>query len=99
MLRLNPNKEEVARGRAPTDQREKLNAGGDLVNISHRKLDGDRVNIREPAETHVYQAPPQKNRCGLTTVKQKLPEEVQRSKMDRRCLPSNPYTQSLMSAA
>jgi len=100
--RLNPNKEEVARGRAPTDQREKLNAGGDLVNIIHRKLDGDRVNIREPSETHVYQAPPQKNRCGLTTVKQKLPEEVQRSRMEPEMLDAfrqNPYTQSLMSAA
>ena len=99
--RLNPNKEIIAQGRAPTQSKEKLGAGGDLVNISHKKLETDRVNIREPSETAVYQAPPQKNSCGLTTIKQKLPENVQRSRIDPDLLSAhreNPYTQSLQSA-
>ena len=99
---LNPNKEEVARGRAPTEVREKLAAGGDLVNLAYnKKMEADRVNIREPTETFVFQAPPQKNMCGLTTVKQNLPEDVQRSRIDPDILNAyraNPYTQSLVSA-
>jgi hypothetical protein len=100
---LNPNKETISQGRAPTEVREKLAAGGDLVNLAYnRKIEGDRVNIREPSETFVFQAPPQKNMCGLTTVKQNLPEDVQRSRLDGDLLNAfreNPYTQSLNSAA
>jgi hypothetical protein len=98
---LNPNKETISQGRAPTDTREKLTAGGDLVNLGFKKLETDRVNIREPSETFVFQAPPQKNNCGLTTVKQNLPEDVQRSRIDPDILNafrSNPYSQSLASA-
>ena len=87
----------------PTEVREKLAAGGDMVNLAYnRKIEADRVNIREPSETFVYQAPPQKNMCGLTTVKQNLPEDVQRSRLDGDLLNAfreNPYTQSLSSAA
>jgi len=100
--RLNPNKEEVAMGRAPTQTGVKLNAGGDMVNIKFDKLESDQINIREPAETFVYSAPPQKNFCGMTTVKQSLPEQVQRARLDPDILDayrSNPYTQSLQSAA
>ena len=67
----------------------------------HKKLETDRVNIREPAETAVFQAPPQKNNCGMTTIKQKLPEDVQRSRIAPDLLDAfkeNPYTQSLQSA-
>lgn len=100
---LNPNKETISQGRAPTEVREKLTAGGDMVNLAYnRKIEADRVNIREPAETFVFQAPPQKNMCGMTTVKQNLPEDVQRSRLDPDLLNAyreNPYTQSLSSAA
>jgi len=98
---LNPNKEIISQGREPTQNKEKLGAGGDLVNIHHKKLETDRINIREPSETSVYQAPPQKNNCGLTTIKQKLPEDVQRSRIEPDLLNAfreNPYTQSLMTA-
>jgi hypothetical protein len=99
--RLNPNKEIISQGRAPTQSKEKVGAGGDMVNIHHKKLETDRVNIREPAETAVFQAPPQKNNCGMTTIKQKLPEDVQRSRISPDLLDafkSNPYTQSLQTA-
>lgn len=100
--RLNPNKQEIALGRAPTQTGVKLNAGGDMVNIKFDKLESDQINIREPSETYVYSAPPQKNFCGTTTVKQSLPEQVQRARLDPDILDAfraNPYTQSLQSAA
>jgi len=98
---LNPNKEEIALGREPTPQSVKLNAGGDFVNLEHRRIEGDQINIREPAETFIYEAPPQKNACGLTRVKSKLPEDSQRARINPEILDAfrqNPYTQSLASA-
>lgn len=99
--RLNPNKEEIAKGRKPTQTSVKVMAGQDHVNITHRKLESDQVNIREPAETKVYDAPPQKNTCALTTIKDKLPEDLQRARLNSEILTpfvNNPYTQSLSSA-
>jgi hypothetical protein len=99
--RLNPNKEELAVGRSPTKQGTKVTVGEDLVNIQHKKIETDRINIREPAETAVYQAPPQQNRCGITSMKDKLPENVQRMRISNDLLTpfnENPYTQSLNSA-
>lgn len=98
---LNPNKEEIALGREPTPQSVKLNAGGDFVNIEHKRIEADQINIREPAETFIYEAPPQKNSCGLTRVKNKLPEDSQRARINPEILDAfrqNPYTQSLASA-
>jgi len=100
--RMNPNKEEIAVGRAPTQESVKLGAGMDLVNIEHRRIEGDQINIREPAETFLYTAPPQKNTCGLTRVKSKLPEESIRSRINPDILNAfkeNPYTQSLSSSS
>jgi len=99
---LNPNKEEIALGREPTPQSVKLNVGGDFVNIEHKRIEADQINIREPAETFIYEAPPQKNSCGLTRVKSKLPEDSQRARINPEILNAfkqNPYTQSLSSAA
>lgn len=100
--RLNPNRQIISQGREPTEEREKLTAGGDFVNITHKKIESDRVNIREPAESKVYQAPPQMNTCGMTTVKQKLPEDVQRSRIDTDILNAfkeNPYSKPLNAVA
>ncbi len=97
----NPNKEEIALGREPTQTGVKVMAGQDWVNIEHSRIEGDQINIREPSETSVYQAPPQKNGCGLTRVKSKLPEETIRERIDPDILTAfreNPYTQSLSSA-
>jgi hypothetical protein len=99
--RMNPNREEIALGREPTPESVKLNAGGDFVNIEHRRIESDNINIREPAETFVYEAPPQKNACGLTRVKSKLPEDTQRARINPEILDAfreNPYTQSLSSS-
>jgi hypothetical protein len=99
--RLNPNREEISKGRAPTQTSVKLGSGQDHVNITHRRIESDQINIREPAEDKVYDAPPQKNTCGLTTVKDKLPEDVQRDRLNAELLQpfkNNPYTQSLFSA-
>jgi hypothetical protein len=99
--RMNPNREEIALGREPTPESVKLNAGGDFVNLEHRRIESDQINIREPAETFVYEAPPQKNACGLTRVKSKLPEDTQRARINPEILDpfrQNPYTQSLSSS-
>ena len=101
-MRLNPNKQHISQGRAPTQQGSKVATGGDKVNMQFKKLEADQINIREPAESQVYQSPPTKNTCGLTTIKDKLPENIQRSRIDPDILDSyinNPYTQSLTSVA
>jgi len=98
---MNPNKEEISLGREPTPQSVKLNVGGDFVNLEHRRIEADQINIREPAETFVYDAPPQKNNCGLTRVKSKLPEDTQRARINPEILNAyreNPYTQPLFSS-
>ena len=97
----NPNREEIALGREPTEQGTKVNVGMDWVNIEHHKIEADQINIREPAETFIYSALPQKNNCGLTRVKSKLPEDTIRHRIDPDILDAyreNPYTQSLSSA-
>ena len=99
---LNPNKEAISTGREPTYESVKLNVGGDFVNIEHRRIDGDKLNMREPTETVVYGAAPQKNNCGMTRTKSKLPEDTQRSRMNPEILNAfrdNPYTQSLSSSS
>ena len=99
--RMNPNREEISLGREPTQENVKLGAGRDLVNIDHKRIEGDQINIREPAETFIYNAPPQKNNCGLTRVKNKLPEDSIRQRINPDILNAykeNPYTQSLSSS-
>ena len=100
--RMNPNREEIALGREPTQESVKLMSGMDTINIEHRRIEGDQINIREPAETFIYNAPPQKNNCGLTRVKSKLPEDTIRSRINPDILDAykeNPYTQSLSSSS
>tara|TARA_B100000902_G_scaffold390544_1_gene439654 strand:+ start:559 stop:2670 length:2112 start_codon:yes stop_codon:yes gene_type:complete len=99
--RLNPNKEQVARGRKPSKQGPKFANGQDKVNIQIKKLETDQINIREPSENRVLEAIPQSNHCGITTMKDKLPEDTQRSRLDGDILNAfkeNPYTQSLASS-
>ena len=98
--RTNFTKEKLAKGRAPTKESVKLAVGEDLVNVQFKKLEADRINIREPAEQRVYQTPPTKNDCGLTISKEKLAENTQRERINPDILDSfrkNPYTQSLSS--
>ena len=100
--RMNPNKEEISLGREPTQESVKLSAGGDFYNIEHKRIESDNINIREPAETFIYSAAPQKNNCGLTKVKSKLPEDTNRERINPEILNAfreNPYTQSLASSS
>lgn len=100
--RLNPNKQWISRGRAPTQQGSKTSIGGDKINMAFNKLEGDQINTRDPDSTSIYQAPPSKNSCGLTTIKDKLPEDRNRDRLDTDLLnqfKNNPYTQSLHSVA
>lgn len=96
--RLNPNKEEIARGRAPTIQSTKIANGADTVHYQPKKLDEDRINVREPQETRFYSMPPQKNMCGITKDKDVLTEEMQRDRISPEILDvfrENPYTKPL----
>lgn len=99
--RLNPNKEKVAIGREPTKESAKLAAGQDLVNLQFKKIEADRINLREPSGTRTYQTPPLQNNCGLTMVRNTLREDTIRNRIDGDILDAfkkNPYTQSLASA-
>ena len=96
--RLNPNKEKIAAGRAPTRSSVKVAVGKDLVNHQTKKIEGDIINIREPYETRTYSVPPQQNQCGLTNVKDKLSEDITRERINPDLLDAhreNPYTQRL----
>ena len=98
---LNANKEEIAQGREPTPSNVSLPAGEDFIRIKHRKLESDMINIREPAETAVYSTPPQKNSCGMTMIKNRVPDDAIRARINPDILNAyraNPYTQSLSSA-
>lgn len=99
--RLNPNKEKIARGRKPGKQGPKFANGQDKFNIQVKKLETDQINVREPSENRVLEAIPQSNHCGITTMKDKLPEDTQRARLDTNILQAfkqNPYTQSLASS-
>lgn len=99
--RLNPNKEKVSVGRQPSAQGAKLAAGEDLVNLQYKKIEADRINLREPAGTRTYQTPPLQNNCGLTMVRNTFREDTIRERIDSDILDqfrNNPYTQSLASA-
>jgi hypothetical protein len=98
--RVNYTREKISKGRAPTKNNVKLNSGQDLVNVQFKKLETDRINIREPSEHRVFQTPPTKNNCGLTITKEKLAEDIQRNRIDPTILNAfneNPYTKSLSS--
>jgi hypothetical protein len=100
-MRTNPNKERISVSRFQAEQGPKVTAGRDLVNLEHRRVESSQINRREPAENAVYQAPPQQNQCGLTTVRQKLPEQIQRDRIAPDILNAfrnNPYTKPLSTA-
>jgi hypothetical protein len=96
--RLNPNKEKLAVGRTPTKNSVKFAVGKDTFNNQTKKIEGDVINIREPYETKTYSIPPQQNQCGVTNLKDKLSEDMNRERIDPSLLDAyrqNPYTQRL----
>jgi hypothetical protein len=97
---INTNKDKVSMGRRPTDSNVKLAVGKDMVNQQHKKIEADVINVREPYEDKLYSIPPQQNQCGLTTVKDRLSEDVNRERLNPdnlKAFKENPYTQSLSS--
>ena len=93
-------KDVISKGRKPTDSSVKLAVGADMINHYNKKIEGDFVNVREPYEDKLYSVPPQQNQCGLTSVKEKLSEDVNRERINPENLKAfheNPYTQSLTS--
>jgi hypothetical protein len=98
--RITSKKDIVAEGRRPTDSSVKLAAGKDMVHNQIKKIEADVINVREPYEDKLYSIPPQQNQCGVTTVKDKLSEDVNRERINPENLKAfreNPYTQSLTS--
>jgi hypothetical protein len=97
---INTNKDKLSMGRRPTDSNVKLAIGKDMINQQYKKIETDAINVREPYEDKLYSIPPQQNQCGLTTVKDKLSEDVNRERINPDNLQAfreNPYTQSLNS--
>jgi hypothetical protein len=97
---INTNKDKVSMGRRPTDSNVKMAIGKDMINHQNKKIEADVINVREPYEDKLYSIPPQQNQCGLTSVKEKLSEDVNRERINPdnlKAFHDNPYTQSLSS--
>ena len=97
-------KEEIAKGRAPTQNSVKLAVGGDMQNVDIKRLDSDRKNPRDfeqdmPNCDVPYQLPPTANPASITkeknTVFNNYTERIQPEILD--AYRNNPYTQSLHS--
>lgn len=94
----NATKEKIAIGREPTNSSVKSAIGKDRINTHIRKLEGDQVNVRNPYESKLYVVPPQKNNCGMTTVRGKLPEDRNAERINPEILDAfrkNPYSHRL----
>ena len=97
---LNPNKEIIAQGRAPTPQNVKLTNGMDTVNMTIDKIESDYFNHHISNIDKVYQEIPQDNTCQLTSEKVPLDNKRLSDRLDPDNLDpfrENPYTQSLSS--
>jgi hypothetical protein len=97
-------KEEIAKGRAPTQNSVKLAVGGDMQNVDVKRIDSDRKNPRDfeqdmPNCDVPYQLPPTANPASITkeknTVFNNYTERIQPEILD--AYRNNPYTQSLHS--
>ena len=101
MLRINYSKEKTLKRRVPTKEGVKNANGVDKINVQNKKLQLDVINTRDPSGQYIYQTPPTKNICGLTQVKDKLAENLQRERInpsDLDAFRKNPYTKSLSSS-
>jgi hypothetical protein len=98
--RITSKKDKVSMGRRPTDSNVKMAVGKDMINHQNKKIEADVINVREPYEDKLYSIPPQQNQCGVTSVKERLSEDVNRERINPENLQAfkeNPYTQSLSS--
>jgi hypothetical protein len=99
---LNPNKEVISQGRAPTTEKTKLPAGMDMLNVDIQKMDKDYFNPRINNQDKIYQEIPQDYICEFTQDKETLDNVKISDRLDPSTLDpfrNNPYTQSLASFA
>ena len=97
---ITSKKDKVSMGRAPTNSNVKMAIGKDMINHQNKKIEADVINVREPYEDKLYSIPPQQNNCGVTSVKERLSEDVNRERINPdnlKAFKENPYTQSLTS--
>ena len=101
---LNPNKEIIAQGRAPTTENTKLMSGMDTLNVDIKKIESDYFNPRINNLDKVYQEIPaeQDDVREYTQDKDTLDNVTLADRLDPSMLDpfkQNPYTQSLASFA
>ncbi len=97
---LNPNKEIIAQGRAPTTENTKLANGMDTLNVDIKKIESDYFNPRINNPDKIYGEIPQDNTCEYTQEKDTLDNVKLADRLDPGMLDpfkQNPYTQSLAS--
>tara|TARA_B110000971_G_scaffold9409_1_gene9105 strand:+ start:10810 stop:12468 length:1659 start_codon:yes stop_codon:yes gene_type:complete len=101
---LNPNKEIISQGRAPTTENTKLMSGMDTLNVDIKKIESDYFNPRINNLDKVYQEIPaeQDDVREYTQEKDTLDNVTLADRLDPSMLDPfkhNPYTQSLASFA
>ena len=99
---LNPNKEIISQGRAPTTESVKLSNGMDTINMDIQKIEDDYFNHRINGVTHVFQEIPTDNTCKYTRDKDTLNNDKLAHRIEGDLLDPfkhNPYTHSLHSFA
>ena len=99
---LNPNKEIISQGRAPTTENTKLTNGMDWMNVDIKKIEGDYFNPRINNVDKIYQEIPTDQVCEYTQDKDTLDNVKLSDRLDPNMLDpfrGNPYTQSLASFA
>lgn len=97
---LNPNKEIISQGRAPTTENTKLANGMDTLNVDIKKIESDYFNPRINNPDKIYGEIPQDNTCEYTQEKDTLDNVKLADRLDPSMLDpfkQNPYTQSLAS--
>ena len=97
---LNPNKEVIAQGRAPTTESVKLANGMDTINMDIKKIEDDYFNHRINGVTHVFQKIPTDTPCEYTRDKDTLDNDKLAYRIEGDLLDPfkhNPYTHSLHS--
>jgi hypothetical protein len=99
---LNPNKEIIAQGRAPTTEKTKLANGSDTINMDIKKIETDYYNPRINNQDKIYQLTTEDHPCEYTQDKDTLDNVKLSDRLDPNMLDpfrTNPYTQSLASFA
>ena len=97
---LNPNKEIIAQGRAPTTEYTKLTNGMDTLNVDIKKIESDYFTYSISNPDKVYNVIPRDYTCEYTQEKDTLDNVKLSDRLDPNMLDPfrvNPYTQSLAS--